>query len=110
MYSTTQTETVWPVDVTLHEVSGKLGVLWSDGHLSNLAGDYLRNACRCAGCEQQRRTSKPITQSIGIVLTSLHPVGDMGLQLCFNDGHDRGIYPWPYLRELSGISPEEAWP
>ena len=23
-----------------------------------------------------------------------------GLQLIFNDGHERGIYPWPYLAEL----------
>ncbi|HYQ49053.1 MAG TPA: DUF971 domain-containing protein, partial [Pseudomonas sp.] len=23
-----------------------------------------------------------------------------GVQLVFSDGHERGIYPWPYLREL----------
>jgi DUF971 family protein len=108
MDQTSQTETVWPVDVTLHEGSGKLGVLWSDGYISNLAGDYLRGACRCAGCEQQRRTSQPIKRGIGILLTRLQPIGDMGLQLCFNDGHDRGIYPWAYLRELSIASPVEA--
>jgi DUF971 family protein len=26
-----------------------------------------------------------------------------GVQLVFDDGHERGIYPWSYLREL-------AWP
>jgi DUF971 family protein len=24
-----------------------------------------------------------------------------GLQLIFSDGHDRGIYPWPYLAQLA---------
>jgi DUF971 family protein len=108
MHPTTQIDDVWPVDITLHEVSGKLGVLWSDGHLSNLAGDVLRNACRCAICEQQRRTSQPVNRRTGVLLTRLHAIGDMGLQLSFSDDHDCGIYPWPYLRELSITSPEEA--
>jgi DUF971 family protein len=24
-----------------------------------------------------------------------------GLQLIFSDGHERGIYPWPYLAQLT---------
>jgi DUF971 family protein len=27
-------------------------------------------------------------------------VGELGLNLVFDDEHGRGIYPWPYLREL----------
>jgi DUF971 family protein len=30
------------------------------------------------------------------------PIGRYAIQLHFSDGHDRGIYPWAYLRELSG--------
>ncbi|KAB0509498.1 DUF971 domain-containing protein [Pseudomonas moorei] len=30
----------------------------------------------------------------------LHSQG-YGLQLIFSDGHDRGIYPWPYLAQLA---------
>lgn len=108
MTHTMQDQAAWPLDVTLHKATGKLEILWSDGYLSHLKGDYLRSACRCAGCEQQRRSGQSMTPSNGVVLSSLHPVGDMGLQLCFNDGHDRGIYPWPYLRELSSMSPKEA--
>jgi DUF971 family protein len=37
----------------------------------------------------------------GTAISQLQPVGDMGLQIVFNDGHDRGIYPWPYLHQLS---------
>jgi DUF971 family protein len=24
-------------------------------------------------------------------------MGSSGVQICFSDGHDRGIYPWGYL-------------
>ena len=27
-------------------------------------------------------------------------VGNYALQLVFSDGHERGIFPWGYLREL----------
>ncbi|WP_413247280.1 gamma-butyrobetaine hydroxylase-like domain-containing protein [Pseudomonas sp. Marseille-P8916] len=27
-----------------------------------------------------------------------------GVQLVFSDGHDKGIYPWAYLRELGGAA------
>jgi DUF971 family protein len=37
----------------------------------------------------------------GLRITEIHPVGAYGVQLVFSDGHDRGIYPWTYLRELT---------
>ncbi|ROZ77103.1 gamma-butyrobetaine hydroxylase-like domain-containing protein [Ramlibacter sp. WS9] len=93
--------TAWPLDVTLHAASGRLDVLWSDGLLGHLGGAQLRAACKCAACENGRRTGRPPVAAADAAVTQLRPVGDMGLQLIFNDGHDRGIYPWAYLHELS---------
>ena len=90
----------WPLDLTLHEASGRLDVLWSDGMLAHLTGTELRSACRCAGCESGRRAGESPAGE-GAAITELRPVGDMGLQIIFNDGHDRGIFPWAYLHELS---------
>lgn len=42
-----------------------------------------------------------------VVLESVTPVGHYALQLAFDDGHDSGIYTWPYLREL--CRKREAW-
>jgi prepilin-type processing-associated H-X9-DG protein len=28
-------------------------------------------------------------------------VGSYGVNIAFSDGHDRGIYPWSYLAQLS---------
>jgi DUF971 family protein len=30
----------------------------------------------------------------------MRPVGSYAVQLVFSDGHERGIFPWVYLREL----------
>ncbi len=36
----------------------------------------------------------------GLCVTDILPVGAYGVQFVFNDGHDRGIFPWVFLREL----------
>ncbi len=95
---------VWPEEVVLHEASGALALRWSDGLAARLPAPALREACKCAACENKRRAGRPPTASPGLALTGLNPIGDIGLQLVFNDGHDRGIYPWPYLHELSRAS------
>ncbi|RUW64645.1 gamma-butyrobetaine hydroxylase-like domain-containing protein, partial [Mesorhizobium sp. M4B.F.Ca.ET.049.02.1.2] len=28
-------------------------------------------------------------------------IGSYAIRLVFSDGHDRGIYPWSYLREIA---------
>ena len=86
-----------PLDVVLHEASDRLEILWDDGTRVRLAGPRLRQACRCAGCESLRRAGKALPQA---ALAELRPVGDIGLQIRFGDGHERGIFPWPYLHEL----------
>jgi len=35
-------------------------------------------------------------------------VGQYAVKLVFDDGHDSGLYTWPYLREL-GVNLEVNW-
>jgi DUF971 family protein len=92
--------TVPPLELTLHAASGGLEVLWSDGARVRLSGRELRAACRCAACESQRRAGGAVLAGDNAAVSQLQPVGDMGLQIIFDDGHDRGIFPWAYLRQL----------
>lgn len=101
---------IWPLDIVLHEVSGRLEVLWNDGMRSTLDAPALRAACRCATCESLLRAGNPTAPAAGIALTLLQPVGEFGLQLGFSDGHDRGIYPWAYLHELSSTPSLQTTP
>lgn len=92
--------TSWPEAVTDHGRSGELEIRWADGAVSRLPHARLRASCRCAACEQHRRTGTPPEAPAAVRLAAIHPVGDQGLNLVFDDGHGRGIYPWTYLRTL----------
>jgi DUF971 family protein len=45
---------------------------------------------------------------IDVGITSIKPVGNYGLQINFDDGHDTGIFSWVYLLEL-GESQTTLW-
>lgn len=93
---------IYPSDITDHRRSGVLEIAWPDGSVGRLPHSWLRLQCRCGGCEQRRRNGTlPAQDDPALRLVAIEPVGDKGLNLVFSDGHDRGIYPWPYLHELS---------
>ncbi|HWT55126.1 MAG TPA: DUF971 domain-containing protein [Rhodocyclaceae bacterium] len=89
-----------PVAIVDRRQSHLLEIEWEDGEVSRLAHAQLRARCRCATCEQQRRSGHPPKTQSEIELVGITPVADQGLNLAFSDGHARGIYPWAYLREL----------
>jgi DUF971 family protein len=97
-------DTPWPQQVLLHERSGALALTWGAEAPAVLPGHLLRAACRCAGCEQARRagtTPAAATADMAVKIERISPIGEFGLQLHFSDGHERGIFPWPYLRKLA---------
>ncbi len=91
-----------PTQVLIHLRSRRLELRWPSGYGLSLGHARLRSACKCAWCEgHRRRTQADIACDADVVLQSATPVGEQGLQLRFSDGHDRGIYPWSYLRALA---------
>lgn len=36
-----------------------------------------------------------------VAVTAIEPVGNYGIRLLFDDGHDTGIYAWDYLKDLA---------
>lgn len=36
-----------------------------------------------------------------IAITAIEPQGNYAIKLTFSDGHDSGIYSWPYLKDLA---------
>lgn len=76
---------------------------WSDGE-AKLSATRLRAVCRCGGC--RARTSIPAC----VELVDAVPVGRYALNLAFSDGHDRGIYPWVWLRELASATDQPGKP
>ncbi|MGM9482444.1 DUF971 domain-containing protein [Roseateles sp. NT4] len=80
-----------------------LRLRWRDG-ATELPAARLRAACRCGDCRAGRSRSDERAAQ----LADARPVGQYALQLVFSDGHDRGIYPWVWLRELSSVDSTAA--
>ena len=67
--------------------------------VQEISASALRAACRCADCRSVALRGRPVPGE-GASLVDAMPVGHYAVQLRFGDGHDRGIYPWNYLRAL----------
>jgi DUF971 family protein len=72
---------------------------------TTLQASVLRLKCRCAWCTRARIDGRFPENFDGVALTGAEPLGGYAVHLTFSDGHDRGIYPWTYLRTLA---PETA--
>ncbi|MCM5678667.1 DUF971 domain-containing protein [Schlegelella sp. S2-27] len=89
-----------PTHAVWHQASGAVELAWSDGARAVLSGAALRSACRCAGCERVRRSGGRVDAPVAVRVVDLRPMGEGAVQICFSDGHERGVYPWVYLRDL----------
>ena len=98
------------VRVLLSEGKG-LEIDWQDGHRSAWTFAWLRLACPCATCIEEREASgrqpgEPKPQPTTLLPMyqapprpdSVSPVGRYALSFHWNDGHSSGIFSWDYLR------------
>lgn len=89
-----------PIAVHLHTGSRVLELEWPDASRSTLTHAELRRHCKCAACEQMRRSGQTPLLRDDIAITDVSAVGGAALRLHFSDGHERGIFPFVYLRQL----------
>lgn len=86
-------------------------ITWSDMDSCVIPSDFLRKSCPCASCIEQRnnkiysasKTSLRIVEhdyATATNLLSIFAVGNYGINLQWEDGHDAGIYTYDYLRLL----------
>jgi DUF971 family protein len=99
-----------PDEIVVRSGRSALALVFAEGTVV-IGAPRLRAACRCADCRRERidRDADPGTggaiiagtTTAGTTIAEVRLVGDHALNIAFSDGHDRGIYPWSYLRELS---------
>ncbi|MEM9426729.1 MAG: DUF971 domain-containing protein [Pseudomonadota bacterium] len=77
-----------------------LTVTWEDGAETTLSAAYLRAEAKDAWSIRERLDHGEVSVLPGIRITDLTQIGN-GVNVHFSDGHDKAIYPFPYLRELS---------
>lgn len=100
------------VKVELTEGTG-MEIAWKDGHVSRWNFVYLRNACPCATCHEEREKTgralgeaKPVPVATFPMYTpparplEATPIGRYAIKFKWADGHESGIYSWEFLRRL----------
>jgi DUF971 family protein len=116
-----------PTAVKIH-VSTVAGVdiTWADGHASHYDFPYLRDACPCATCNDEREKKNAAETKLAnaasanaattVPLPATSPafpmfkpkaralsatsVGSYAIQINFSDGHNTGIYSYDQLRMI----------
>jgi DUF971 family protein len=106
-----------PTSIKVHKSSGTtMEILWNDGHRSTYPFSYLRDACPCALCNEEREKSNrrpdqpapsaapAATGMLPMFKPAIRPVevaqvGNYAIRFDWNDGHKHGIFSWKYLRE-----------
>jgi DUF971 family protein len=103
-----------PKSVKVNVTTGTgMEIEWKDGHCSSYSFPYLRDACPCALCDEERSKSgrkpgeapklapgalpmfKPAAKP-----NHVEPVGKYAIKFSWNDGHELGIYSWQFLRDV----------
>jgi DUF971 family protein len=98
------------VRVLITENKG-LEIDWADGHKSAWSFAWLREACPCAICNEQRRKDgrqigQPKAKAALQMFTpppkpaSAQAVGHYAIRFEWLDGHSGGIYSWEHLRRI----------
>ncbi|WP_085044059.1 gamma-butyrobetaine hydroxylase-like domain-containing protein [Ensifer aridi] len=88
-----------PLELKISAERRSLTVTWDDGSRSLIPASLLRARSRAA--QQVRSEIDGIDHSFDDVrVTGAESIGSYAVRLVFSDGHDRGIYPWRYLREI----------
>jgi DUF971 family protein len=103
-----------PKSVKVNVTTGTgMNIEWKDGHHPNYSFAYLRDACPCALCDEERSKSgrepgDPPKLAPGALPmfkaaakpTEVEPVGKYAIRFKWNDGHELGIYSWQFLRDV----------
>jgi prepilin-type processing-associated H-X9-DG protein len=104
-----------PASVKIHVSSGAgVDIAWADGHASHYDFPYLRDACPCATCNDEREKKQefvsagPASAAAGVLpmykpkatAKAATSVGNYAIQITFNDGHATGIYSYDQLRSI----------
>ena len=103
-----------PKSVKVNKTSGTgMEIEWKDGHRGSYTFAFLRDACPCALCNDERakdgrHPGDPLQSAAGQLPMfkpaprpdEVKPVGKYAIQFVWNDGHQHGIYTWSYLRQI----------
>lgn len=91
-----------PIEIARLAQTG-IRIRWSDGHQAVYPHSYLRENCRCASCIHEWSGERLIPAGSipeDIAPTQIQAIGHYAVSIHWSDGHDTGIYPFDFLKEI----------
>jgi len=90
-----------PTEIRLQRAARVLEIDFDDGQKFSLPAEYLRVESPSAEVQGHGPNQKKLqTGKRDVGIARVEPVGNYAVLLAFDDGHDTGIFSWPYLHEL----------
>ena len=90
----------WPLDLTFDRAARALRILFDDGQRFEIPFELLRIESPSA----EERGHGPELRTLGgkrkVSVTRAEPVGRYAVRIVFDDGHDSGLFSWPFLHDL----------
>ena len=79
-----------------------LNIEFCDNYKSSISAELLRVESPSAEVQghSTREKKTPLNKN-NVSITNIEKVGNYAIRIIFNDGHDTGIYSWPYLRKMA---------
>ena len=92
---------VWPEDIHYDSAHRQLHIRFDNGEAYAIAAELLRVESPSAEVQGHSPSQKQLVSGkADVTMTAIEPVGNYAIRLTFSDGHNSGIYTWPYLKEL----------
>lgn len=90
-----------PSEIILSADRRCLSIAWERADSLRLSAALLRANCPSSRARRARLDGDDGLADGEVTIEDVRPVGLYAINLTFSDGHDRGIYPWDFLRRLA---------
>ena len=98
-----------PIEINYHQQSRILVITFDNEERFEYTAEYLRvysPSAEVRGHGPGQEVLQLGKQQVGI--QNIEPIGHYAVRLCFDDGHDTGLYSWEELYRL-GRDREKLW-
>jgi len=96
----------------IQQIQNEIAIRWDDGAETYIPLEKLRRNCPCAACAgegdvlgRKHQGPRATYTALSFQLVRFEAVGGYAISLVWADGHQTGIYSYPYLKELGQSSP-----
>lgn len=97
-----------PSNIKFHKQSQQLELCWQS-QCYQLSAEFLRVHSPSAEVRGHGVGNEVLqTGKKDVRILKLEPVGNYALKISFDDGHDSGLFNWPYLKQLA-TEQERFW-